>query len=336
MMLCALVTGQLAGVSARPLFFPYVATSLAITLVSLLLTIFWWVVQLALLRADEPIRIVKQRLGERAFCFLLPALILPTFLASFTATKSAIPFLVGYTWDPFWTKADQLIFGDDAWRIAHHWLGSSGARPLEWVYVVMWGLGLLFVMALVALNAPAKFAGKVYTAMMATWLIGGAGMAYLLSAAGPVFAHLVSSDPAVQFADLRAALNSGLRPHGPIWTTQLYLPSALHSHVAVMGGGISAMPSMHLGTAAIYVVAARRTRWLIPAILFWGVIFVASGYFGYHYWIDGIVAAIVAAICWVIAGRLLKAEGTAAFDHRSLTPDVDDTGFGPQPIPSTR
>lgn len=64
------------------------------------------------------------------------------------------------------------------------------------------------------------------------------------------------------------------------------------------------MPSMHLATVAIYVIAAWRTRWLLPAILMWVTIFVSSGYFGYHYWIDGIAGAGIAAVCWAFAARL--------------------------------
>jgi membrane-associated phospholipid phosphatase len=79
---------------------------------------------------------------------------------------------------------------------------------------------------------------------------------------------------------------------------EMLLPETLHSHVAVKGGGVSAMPSMHLASVSIYICAARRTRLLVPAVLLWITIFVSSGYFGYHYWVDGIVAAGVAAICW--------------------------------------
>ena len=64
------------------------------------------------------------------------------------------------------------------------------------------------------------------------------------------------------------------------------------------------MASVHLGAASIYVLSARRTLWFIPSILFWIVIFVCSAYFGYHYWIDGIVAVLVAAACWIVAERI--------------------------------
>ena len=305
MVLCAFVTGQLAGVNARYLYLPYLSTSLAITFVSLLLTLFWWVLQLARVRADSPLRVVKERLRERAPYLLLPAFIFPLFFASFTATKTAIPFLVGYSWDPFWAQADRIIFGDDAWRITQHWLGNRAALPLEWSYALAWGIGLIFVMALVPLNASARFTSKFYTALMASWLIGGVGLAYALSAAGPVFANLVTNHRGEQFADLHAFLSSNVRSYSPIRLTQDYLAAELHSHIAVKGGGISAMPSMHLATVTIYILGARRTPWLIPSILFWILIFVGSAYFGYHYWIDGLVAALVAGIAWVSADKML-------------------------------
>jgi hypothetical protein len=61
---------------------------------------------------------------------------------------------------------------------------------------------------------------------------------------------------------------------------------------------------MHLGAASIFVLAARKTNWLIPALLFWLTIFLLSGYFGYHYWVDGLVAVPVAWLCWLGSERL--------------------------------
>jgi hypothetical protein len=318
MVLCALVTGRLAGVSAKPLLALYVSTSLAITFVSVMLTMFWWVLQLMHARSDAPLRAVKDKLTERAPYLLLPGMIFPLFLACFTATKTAIPFLVGYTWDHFWAEADRLIFGNDAWRITHWMLGNAIARTLEIMYVVGWGLGFLFVMALVPLNTSARFTAKFYTAMMATWLFGGMALAYLFSAAGPVFAHLVGGHGPDEFAGLRAVLDSTLAPYSPIRHTQEYLSSAVYSHVPVQGGGISAMPSMHLGVASIYVLGARGTRLLIPSIFFWLMIFICSAYFGYHYWVDGIVAAAVAAACWKVAERVF----TPSTSTTRFLPDV--------------
>jgi hypothetical protein len=336
MILCAFVTGQLAGVSSRGLFVPYILASITFTFYALLLSMFWWVLKLSREAADRPLRLVKERILERAPYLLIPTVIFPLFLASFTATKTAIPFLVGYHWDPFWAEADRLIFGDDAWRIAHRWLGDGTTRPLEFFYYISWGLCLLFVAALVPLNASAKFTGRFFTAMMATWLVGGVGLAYLFSAAGPVFAHLVNPSGPDQFAALRSVMSSTLAPHGPIQTGQLLLPKALHSHIAVRGGGISAMPSMHLATVSIYVIASRRTRWFAPAALFWLTIFFCSAYFGFHYWVDGIVGAALAAFCWAAAERLFQRRAVLEVD-RELCPEIDDPdAIGLQPLPGIR
>ena len=233
MLLCAVVTSTLADVSWKLLVVPYYSSSIAIAFVSVLLSVFCWVFQLALIKADAPLKTVRQRLSERALYLVLPTLVFPLFLANFTTVKTAIPFLVGYSWDPVWAEADRLIFRDEAWRIAYHWLGRSADAPLEWFYSVGWGLTLIFVMALVPLNAAPRFTAKFYSAMMATWLIGGVALAYLFSAAGPVFVHVAGSGGPDQFADLRGMLNSTMSKDSPIRLTEDYLASSLHSHIAV-------------------------------------------------------------------------------------------------------
>jgi membrane-associated phospholipid phosphatase len=63
---------------------------------------------------------------------------------------------------------------------------------------------------------------------------------------------------------------------------------------------------MHLGAASVYVLSAKKSWLLLPAIVFWLVIFICSAYFGYHYWIDGIVAAGVGYACWTVSDRYFQ------------------------------
>ena len=142
-------------------------------------------------------------------------------------------------------------------------------------------------------------------------------MAMSFSASGPIFARLFHPELTGGFAGIGQAIASHLPAANPLRLTQDYLAASIGSHVAVKGGGISAMPSMHLAAASIYVLAARRTRWLVPALLFWAMIFLCSAYFGYHYWVDGLVAASVAALCWVAAERLFRPGQT---NHSGLHP----------------
>ena len=298
MLLVAVITARMANIDSSVLVWPYLSASLAVTLLCLLCSIFWWVVQLARKRADAPVETILAMVRSRLALLLLPGVVLPLFLIGYTTSKTAIPFLVGYGWDGFWADADALIFGADAWRIAHAWFGSRSMPIWELSYTVGWGTVFFFASALIAIHAPRRTVAIYFTAMLSTWLIGGWLIAYLFSASGPVFAHMFDAGLADRFAELRRVLEANLTQEGAIRRTQNYLATAVDGHVAVKGGGISAMPSMHLGAASIYVLAAWRTRWIVPATLFWIVIFVGSGYFGYHYWVDGIVAAAVAYASW--------------------------------------
>jgi hypothetical protein len=292
-----------ANIDVRGLFTSYIETAAAVTLVCLAIFVFLAFARLALQLADRPIPTVAKALQQRLPTLVLPVVVFPVFLASYTAAKVATPYMVGYHWDAFWADLDRLIFRDDAWRIAHRLLGSSSVSAWEWVYTVGWGFAFAFSMALTAIYLPRRRVAIFYTAMMGTWLIGGWLLAYCFPAAGPVFAHLFDPTLADRFAPLRAELKAALPPGGAVQITQEYLASAVYSHRAVNGGGVSAMPSMHLGAASIYVLLARGTPWVFPALLFWLIVFVGSAYFGYHYWLDGIVAAGVAWACWALAEK---------------------------------
>ena len=168
----------------------------------------------------------------------------------------------------------------------------------EWVYSAGWGVLFFVWLAAVPFYASKERVGVMYTAMLSSWLLGGWLIAYSTSAAGPVFAHLTDPVLADRFLPMHEHLRHALDAGGPIRMSQAVLAKGLEEQVVITGAGISAMPSMHLATATIYVIAAFRSWWIYLASIFWAVIFIGSGYFGYHYWLDGIVAAIIATLCW--------------------------------------
>lgn len=279
----------------------------AVTMMCVLCFLFLQVATFAIAGADHPVALIKHHLADRWALMILPSIILPIFLMGYTAAKCAIPHFVGYTWDTFWANADHVLFGDDAWRIARRVLGTSHEVIWEWCYSVGWITAFLVLANGVAFYGKRRFVGIYFTALLGTWLVGGCLMAYAFSAAGPVFAPLYDSSLAERFKPIWQLMNSSVA-FSPIATSQHYLETAARNHLAAKGGGISAMPSMHIGTVSIFVLAARRTKWLSFALLFWVTIFLASGYFGYHYWVDGIVAALVATGCWLAAEALYSPE----------------------------
>ena len=302
----AAAIASVTGVDGSPAFAPYLGAWASLTLLSLLVWIFVQVAMMARVRADRPLRKVALDLKVRWPQALLPALIFPLFLGSYTWAKSSIPFAVGYRWEEFWADADRLIFGNDAWRLAHASFPPSLARAWTFFYSVIWGFALAVSGTLVAAFAGRRFTATFFTAMMLSWLIGGIIIAYAISAAGPVFAHLADPELAAQFQPLRAELARILAKDDLVLLSQRYLEVGASVKVAVKGGGISAMPSMHIATATIFIIAAWRTRWLLLAVLFWMLTFLGSVYLGYHYAVDAPVAAVVAVLCWATARRIYR------------------------------
>lgn len=289
------------GVTGWRVFGPYLVAWAACTLLSALI---WMFVQIAILfpsRAENPVRKVAARIYEPLKLAPLPAVIFPLFLGGYTWAKSSIPFAVGYGWEETWAIADRAIFGMDAWRWAHALMPDFMARAWTFYYAMVWGFALVFSGTLVSAFASRRFTAIFFTAMMLIWLIGGIGLAYAMSAAGPVFAHLADPALGTQFKPLHAELSRLLASNDLVLTSQRYLEGGVGIRVAVKGGGISAMPSMHMATATILICAAGRSKWLPLALLFWILTFFGSIYLGYHYAVDAPVAAAVAVICWVAA-----------------------------------
>ena len=300
-------------VDGSRVFLPYVSAWASSTAIMFLLWVFVQVARLARARADEPLRIVSSRLTDRWMLLTLPALIFPLFLGAYTWAKVSIPFVVGYGWESFWAEADQIIFRRDPWLLAHALSPPWLAYAWTFFYAIVWGFVLVFSGALISCFASRRLVATFYSAMMLSWLFGGILLAYLLSAAGPVFAHLV--DPALQlrFAPLRAELLDLLGQDNLVLRSQRYLAAGMNAKVALNGSGVSAMPSMHIATATICLLAARGTRWLLLALPFWLMTFFGSVYLGYHYAVDAPVAAAVAIVCWAIARRIyFRPEAVAA------------------------
>jgi hypothetical protein len=292
------------GVNGSRVFLPYVSTWAAATLLAVLVWVFVEVARLMPTKADRPLRIVIGRMRKRHSLFVLPAVIFPTFLGAYTWAKCSIPFAVGYGWERSWADADRFIFGTDAWMIAHALSPAWLAPAWTFFYAVVWGFALVFSGALIASFASRRLTATFYTSLMLSWLIGGTLLAYLLSAAGPVFAHLADPTLGPRFAPLRADLLALLGHENLIVTSQRYLAAGINVKVALKGSGISAMPSMHIATATICVLAARGTRWIWLALLFLALTFFGSVYLGFHYAVDAPVAAVVAVVCWSIARGL--------------------------------
>ena len=88
-----------------------------------------------------------------------------------------------------------------------------------------------------------------------------------------------------------------------------------------IGGGISAMPSLHVAIAAwvalvfrAYVSRAQIIGWAWFAAILFG-----SVYLGWHYAVDGIVAVAISFGAWAIAGGNLSTSIRLVKFHSATT-----------------
>lgn len=235
----------------------------------------------------------------------LTALIL--FQKSFGYLKEMVVVLNPFSWDEVFIAWDRALhFGVDPYLylmplVREGWaIGGLNAAYHAWFFLMMF---LLFLACFDRTNPRARMTFLV--AHVLTWAIGGNLVATLLSSAGPVYVERLGlGDTFVPLMDTLRAMSA------QTWLPALGVQESLWQGYLGRGEitGISAMPSMHVGsTTLLLCYAFTWRRWAgIAMVGFWGLIMVGSVALGWHYAIDGYLGAVIALACWWIAARLVR------------------------------
>lgn len=248
---------------------------------------------------------------DRWVSLLWPAVLFALLMASFNAFKQMVLPAAGFRFDPLFASLDRALFlGHDPWRITHGLLGSPGATGfIDMAYhgwFVPMSLGVMICAWLP--RESFRLRTQYLLSYIAIWIGVGSLLAFVLPAAGPCFyTHFAGPAPEFQaLMDKLAADQAALgRPVTALAIQHMLLHSFGGTSLAV-GGGISAMPSVHNALAVVFAFAAfRLNRWAGAVMAgYAALIWFGSIHLGWHYAIDGIAAVALAFGIWKLAGRI--------------------------------
>jgi hypothetical protein len=269
-------------------------------------------ISLALNRPDRPTAFLISRLtnhwriGWRLLRGVPVFLALPAMFSAFTSYKSQLFKIVPYYADPYALDLDRLLHGIDPWRllqpiVGHPWITVG----LNQVYILWFGEMFLTLSIGIFIVDQERLRSQFLTAYFFSWGIAGCIAATLLASVGPCFySAFFHADP---YADLFSYLDKTRQIYFvPERDLQAALFDGLRKGGIGVGEGISAMPSMHVGIAVLNAIFLSRLNRYVgwAAWLFAALIFIGSVALGWHYAVDGYVAALLVWLIWIASGKL--------------------------------
>ncbi|HEY0312108.1 MAG TPA: phosphatase PAP2 family protein [Allosphingosinicella sp.] len=243
----------------------------------------------------------------RLFWLFVAAAITALTFPSFGLFKQLILPTRGFVWDATLARIGRdLTGGTSPWVFAHAVFGShAGLHFLNFLYTFWLVLVFAFPMVVATFVTDTRLRLRLLASWFAAWVLIGTVGAWCFASAGPCYYNaLIGPDPSL--AELQrhlAALARSAAAEGhPVETIEFqpFLLKTFYGHVFAPGGGISAMPSMHVALATLCAIAgfahgrALGLALSVYALLIW----IGSIYFGWHYLVDGPVAAIMMAAIW--------------------------------------
>ncbi len=248
--------------------------------------------------------------AERLALALLPLLLIPLFSSAFTSFKNAIPLIQPFAYDQLFMEFDRwLHFGRHPWELLQPVLGLAPVTSvISYLYNLWLPLMYLILLWQIFSLRDRRLRQQYLISFLLAWALLGNALALLFSSAGPCFYGEVvaGADPYAPLMDYLRSAGEGLKN----WSleAQAYLWTNYQSTGVAVGGGISAMPSLHVAVATLQALLgwrlSRRLGWLLTAYA--GVILVGSVHLGWHYAIDGYLSIALSVGLWWLVGCFLS------------------------------
>lgn len=247
---------------------------------------------------------------SRTLSYVVLFLAFGPLMHTFIAFKAAIPIVQPFAWDERFMEWDQwLHFGVHPFAWLQPVLGSPPVTAaIDDVYFA-WMSVTWFTVIWQAWHAPRSSAirSQFLVAFSLCWIVLGNGLATLLSSAGPVYFGAVTgaSDPYILLFEYLATVDAAHDLHA-VWLQDLLW--TVYQDPGLTGLGISAMPSLHVAIAVLLVLLGfaihRAIGWAYAVFALF--ILVGSVHLGWHYAIDGYVAALATVPIWWASGGIVR------------------------------
>jgi hypothetical protein len=254
----------------------------------------------------------QKGLHPGALVLSLPTVLaFPFFLSLFSSFKAMIPLLQPFSWDAGLAELDRALHGGiDPWRyleplLAHPLL----IRALDFIYHPVWSLGLFVLWTWQALDRRRpELRLQLLLAIPTVWIALGSIGGVVFSSAGPCYFAELGGDPH-RFGPLLTRL-AEIDTHWPLVShmAQSALWDLYRSGAIGFGSGISAMPSVHVATAFLAVLLARRYG-VVPlafSLAIFMIIAVGSVLLGWHYAVDAYAGVLLVTPIWLACGAVAR------------------------------
>jgi hypothetical protein len=218
-------------------------------------------------------------------------------MGALTWLKAMLPFAVPFWADPMLAATDRLVLGTDAWRLFHPLLEPIDP-VIDWGYTMWFPLHISVLFLALSRAASFEKSRTLLAYFLTIGLFGVIGQ-YALSSAGPIFYGRLGLGNQFSRLPISAAAQK----------TSDYLWATRQDMNAAMGGGISAMPSVHVAVSVWMAIACWSLLPRLAAFLaaaFALLIFVGSMYLGWHYFVDAAAGVVAGATAWALAGLYLR------------------------------
>jgi hypothetical protein len=255
---------------------------------------------------------------ERLCSAILALTLLFLHATAFSFYKCLIPDIQPFAWDGWLSSCDaKLHFGSQPWEYLQQltrfpWFTLS----IDFCYV-LWAIVIPFGMTCFAIgNWNSRLRMQVLLTSVLAWFLLGNVVATAISSAGPCYYQHVAgvADPYAPLMQYLTRIDDQFDTYAR--GIQSWLWDNFRDHNTSLGCGVSAMPSMHVGTTMLLALAAWSINRILGAALFvyTVIIMIGSVHLGWHYAVDGYVAIVGVVAIWWCVGRLLRRD--PAFDRK--------------------